>query len=69
MHTLTKSGKRWTVGYWTPFDAGLEDPWIAVATLDTAEDAAHLVSYLNGSPGNAFLLKLFAAGGIKFGEK
>jgi len=68
MHTLTKSGKRWTVGYWTPFDAGLEDPWIAVATLDTAEDAAHLVSYLNGGPGNAALATLHIAGKIKFVE-
>jgi hypothetical protein len=66
MHTLLNSGSDvWEVGYWTPGD--VESSWIVVARLDAAEDAAHLVSYLNGGPGNAKLAALQIAGKIRFG--
>jgi len=68
MHTLTKIGGLWHVGYWTPFDTGIEDPWITVATVDTAVAATHLVSYLNGGPGNEMLAAMAVAGKIKFAE-
>jgi len=68
MHTLTKIGGLWHVGYWTPFDTGIDDPWITVATLDAPDAATHLVSYLNGGPGNDMLIALYLSGKIKFAE-
>jgi hypothetical protein len=66
MHTLNKMGGKWEVGYWTPGDA--DSHWITVAVLDRPDDACHLVSYLNGGPGNAVLAALNIANKINFAE-
>ena len=63
MHTLSKTEDAWEVGYWTPGD---EYQWVTVATLERPDDACHLVSYLNGGPGNAVLAALHIADKIKF---
>ena len=75
MHTLIKRGTRWEVGYWTPPHMSDDDDpkrlaisWMAVATLETAIAATHLVSYLNGGPGNEMLAAMAIAGKIKFAE-
>jgi hypothetical protein len=68
MHTLSRASKdSWAVGYWAPNGPGLsQGHWVTIATLDSPENAAHLVSYLNGGPGNAVLAALHIADKIKF---